>query len=246
MKIGVKTFRDEKFLDYFQDKADFFEVMAITSVNYDFLKKYSLPIIIHTEHPVLGIDYADKSLEKENTDSVNFARKLADELNSKKIIVHFGSLYNKDTSSAENALEFLKKINDTRILIENVYPVRESIGCLPEELEYFTKNTKKGFCLDINHAIFAAEIFNLDYLELIKELLKLNPSHFHIGGQRIKNRSVPIQEREHLSLKESDFDLKKVLSLLPKDAEITIETKKDIESVEEDLKLLRQWIKEIE
>ena len=38
MKLGVKTFFSEEFLDAFADKADFFEIMAVEKNDYDFLK----------------------------------------------------------------------------------------------------------------------------------------------------------------------------------------------------------------
>lgn len=66
MKLGVKTYNDEKFLDFFVDKADFFEVQAIEENNYDFLKKYDKNFIIHSQHIVWGINIADKSIIKKN------------------------------------------------------------------------------------------------------------------------------------------------------------------------------------
>ena len=49
MKIGVKAYYQEDFLDYFIDKADFFEVQGLRGKNYDFLKKYTknkIPIVV--------------------------------------------------------------------------------------------------------------------------------------------------------------------------------------------------------
>ena len=37
MKLGVKIFCDAEFADYFKDKADFLEVMAIQGKDYSFL-----------------------------------------------------------------------------------------------------------------------------------------------------------------------------------------------------------------
>ena len=64
MKLGVKTFFSEEFLDAFADKADFFEVTAIVGNNYDFLKKYSKPIVIHAEHKGFGTNPADKKTSR--------------------------------------------------------------------------------------------------------------------------------------------------------------------------------------
>ena len=56
MKIGIKTFDDALLLESLKEKADFIEVMAIEGNNYDFLKKFSLPIVIHAQHEVFGIN----------------------------------------------------------------------------------------------------------------------------------------------------------------------------------------------
>ena len=63
MKIGVKTFNNPKFLEHFEKDVDFFEVQAIQKNNYSFLKKFSLPIVVHAEHQNFGINISDKSKE---------------------------------------------------------------------------------------------------------------------------------------------------------------------------------------
>lgn len=239
MKIGVKTFDNEKFLDYFIDKADFFEVQAIQKNNYDFLKKYKIPIVIHSEHIGFGINSADKELFKKNLESINFAIKLADYCNSKKIIIHPGIIENNKCSKQES-INFIKNIDDKRILIENLPSADKGSTCtLPEEMKEFLLQTKKGFCFDINHAIQSAALSNIDYINVLKELLKLNPKHIHLGGQSIK------LNKTHLKISDSDIPLKKILSFIPDYAEITLETTRDIKEVEEDLKLVRKMISEL-
>ena len=66
MKLGVKTYSDEKFLKYFQDKADFFEIQAIQGRDYSFLKKFSIPFVIHAAHFSQGSNPADKTMTKQN------------------------------------------------------------------------------------------------------------------------------------------------------------------------------------
>ena len=87
MKIGVKTFGDSDFLKHFENKADFFEIMAIKGNDYSFLKKFSLPCVIHIEHQKFGINIADKTKQKINLESINYAVKIADMVNSKKLIL---------------------------------------------------------------------------------------------------------------------------------------------------------------
>lgn len=245
MKIGVKTFNSRDFLEPFRDKVDFFEIMAIETVNYDFLKEFNLPIVIHSQHRNFGVNVADKTKLQKNLNSINFAIKLADQTKAKKIIIHPGELDSKD-STREQAIKFIKNIKDKRIIIENI-PIRDvyRFGAKPEEIKEILKETKKGFCFDINHAIFAALALKQDYLQFIKEFVKLKPVHYHLGGQILKDFSLPFEKREHLALAESDFDLKEVLKLIPKDAEITLETTTDINKTLDDVRIMKEIMKEL-
>ena len=68
MKIGVKTYNDEKYIRHFQDKVDFIEVMSFT--NKELLKNKK--IVIHCKHQRFGINPADIEKEKavrQNSDS---------------------------------------------------------------------------------------------------------------------------------------------------------------------------------
>ncbi len=243
MKIGVKTYNSEKFLKHFENKADFFEIMAIQKNDYSFLKKFSLSMVIHAEHQGFGTNIADISKKKSNLKSINFAIKLADTVNSRKIIVHPGAIKKENPNySEENAVNFLHEINDDRILIENLpkkYKQPDIILCsTSKEVKTFIKKTKSGFCFDINHAIGYVNSFKGDY-GILKEYIKLNPKHYHLGGQIINS------EEEHLCFRNSNLDLKKIFKYIPKNAEITLETETDIKKVEDDVKIIREIIKNL-
>ena len=122
-----------------------------------------------------------------------------------------------------------------QLKIWEIYP--RQTGLCPGS---FLKETKAGFCFDINHAIETAIYLNEDYIEFIKKFVELKPAHYHLGGQNIK------QKKGHISFKESDIDLKKILELIPKNAEITLEVSTDIEKTKEDLKIIRNLIKNSE
>jgi len=240
MKIGVKTYDNEEFLDYFKDKADFFEVQAIQTNNYDFLKKYSLPIIIHAEHHVnAGINPADKTLINQNLKSINFAIKLADQVNAKKIIFHPGMIRDANCSQ-EQAINFIKNIPDDRILIENLPAMPYRLGKTPKELKEFLQKTGKKFCFDLSHAIVTANILKLDKERIIEDFLKLNPVHFHLSGQ-----NWDADTDHHWSFKDSNIDFKNILKFYPKDAEITLEVTQDIGKNEYDLEYIKEIISSI-
>lgn len=239
MKIGVKTYYEKKFLEHFKDSADFFEIMAIEKYDYDFLKKFNKEFVIHAQHGFFGINNADKKIYEKNLSSINYAIKLADMTNSKKIIVHPGDLSN-EFSSIDNAIEFFNNINDKRILIENMTGNKnyKRLCETPDEIKEFIKKTKTGLCLDFNHAILKAFSIKTDYMDFIKDFLKLKPKHYHIGGQSIS------KDKDHICLRDSDFDfLNKIMKIIPKDAEISLETETDIKKIEDDLKIIKNLIR---
>lgn len=236
MKIGVKIYNEERTLDYFKDKADFCEVQAIHTNKYNFLKKYSIPIIIHAEHFSQGSNPADKNMKKHNLKSLNFAIKIADSVNAKKIILHPGALANKNCS-VENSIEFVKDIKDKRISIENLVPIEERLLYSPDKMKEFLKQTNKKFCFDLGHAILTAKLLKLNPKKIVKDFLKLKPSHFHING--IKGK------KDHFSFKDNKVDLKPFLKLYPKNAEITLEVPTDIKSIEYDLEYIREIVKNL-
>jgi sugar phosphate isomerase/epimerase len=241
MKIGVKTFDDENFLKFFENKVDFFEIMTVQGNDYSFLKNLYLPIVIHAEHQGFGMNPADYTKRKQNLKSVNFAREIADLTQAKKIIVHPGEIEKgNENCSLENAVDFFNELNDERIIVENL-PSKLNLTRLcenPEDIKEFMKRTKTGFCFDINHSINNLIILDKDY-SFIKEYLQLRPIHYHIGGQSFDDYEA------HYCLNDSDLDLKKILSYYPNNAEITLETEVDLEKTEEDIRIIKKVIQEL-
>ena len=237
MKFGVKIFCDANFADYFKDKADFLEVMAIEGKDYSFLENYPLPIVIHAMHHGFGINPADKTLLEKNLKSINFAISLADRFGAKKIILHPGRL-DSEYCSFEQSVSFFKDL-DSRIIFENV-PLKYSF--CPEfskvdKVKGFISRTNRNFCFDINHGIQTAEDLGVDFMQVIKDFLTLKPVMYHIGGHRIGMKDIG-----HRSFDDSDIPLKEIFDLFPKDVEVTMEVTPDIARTEKDLELIRGLI----
>jgi endonuclease IV len=233
MKFGVKTYDSEKFLDKFLDKCDFFEVQSIRGKDYSFLSKYDKEIIIHCEHQGFGINIADVKNLNDSIDSVEFAKKIADFVGAKKIIIHPGHIENENCS-IENSINFLKKYCDKRFIIENMPlmgPKDENIriGSSIDDMKLLLEKTKLGFCFDINHAIEYSLKAGINYWELIRDFEKLKPKHYHLGGEKFP------EGESHINFCNSNLDLKKVFSLISKNAEITLEVGLDEKEVEKDL-----------
>lgn len=237
MKIGVKKYSNQKFLKYFEDKADFVEIMGLEKNNFNFLKNFSIPITIHAQHQGFGVNNADKTNHKKNLSSINHSIKLADKFNSEIIVLHSGRIANKNCST-ETARDFIKDL-DKRIILENLTGGKQNSLCTtPEQTKEFLKKTNKGFCFDINHAIETAlNNKQKDYFQIIKKFLKLKPAYYHFSGQEIKGG-----KRTHLSFEKSEINHKKILDMLPKDAQIALEVTTDIETTQKDLDFIRSLV----
>ncbi len=241
MKFGVKTYDSEEFLDKFIDKCDFFEVQAIRGNDYSFLSKYDKDIVIHCEHQGFGINIADVKGLDDSIDSVEFAKKIADIAGAKKIVIHPGHVENENCL-IENSINFLNKYCDERFVIENMPLMGPKdgnlrIGAGIEDMKLLLKKTGLDFCFDINHAIEYALAEEIDYWKVIKDFEKLNPIHYHLGGEKIP-RGI-----SHIGFNDSDLNLGKVFSLISKDAEITLEVGINEEEVSEDLKIVEKFNK---
>ena len=232
MKFGIKTFGDRKFVKYFEKKADFLEIMAINGRDYSFLRSFPKPIIIHAEHQKFGINYADRSNILESVNSIRLAISLANKFKSEKIITHLGMLTEK-THSVINAVSLIRYFKDERIFIENLPSRGNYIGTTPEEMKVIFKETGARFCLDINHAISAAMTLKRDPFEMLNQFINMNPKHYHIGGQNSETDEC------HLSFRDSNIDLGRIIKMIPENAEITLETTTDIRKIEEDIETIR-------
>ena len=237
MKFGAKDYYKKDFLDYFADKADFLEIQGLRSHNYDFIRKYKLPIVIHAEHHNQGSNPADPNCMT-NLESIKNAQRIAKTVNAKKIVFHPGHIRDYNCSK-ENAINFIKKIDDNRILLENLGD-EHSLCKKPEDMREFMEETGKAFIFDVAHAMINANRFKENQIDFIKKFLRLGPSHFHISGQMINELND-----QHLALHECNIDWYEILKLFPKDAEVTMEVSQDIEKTDKDLKMIRNIAKKV-
>ncbi len=73
------------------------------------------------------------------------------------------------------------------------------------------------FCLDFSHAWITANILHVNPRDLIKEFLLKGPSHFHVTDCRGT-------KEDHLPIGFGEVDFSFVLSTIPSDSTVTIET----------------------
>jgi sugar phosphate isomerase/epimerase len=199
MQVGIKIFPDRiPIIPQYAKIADFIEVMASNQLNLDDLKNFSIPITIHVQHTDLGVNPADKNLEKINLKAVRLAQKAADAANSDIIILHPGDLTNK-SCSLKNSLDFFKKINDPRIVTENL-GMQIALCRTPEEIAVFKENGF-DFCFDFGHAVITAWYLKKDYKDLVKQFVKLKPAYFHICDGIVNSN------KDHLNFHKGNYDL---------------------------------------
>lgn len=215
VKVGAKIYPDRiNEIPGLGKIADYIELKATKELNPAVLKKFSMPITIHAS----DVNPAAKSAEKLNMKMIKKAQKAADRVGSDVIIVHPGDLVDEN-NLVDNAVSFFKRINDKRIIFENL-TFTKSLCRTPEEVLAFKKETGADFCLDFGHAIAIAAQLKKNYKPYLKEFVKLKPVYFHICDGHI-NSGID----EHLDFWKGDYDLDYLKHFIG-NKRVTLETNK--------------------
>jgi hypothetical protein len=243
IKYGLKLWTSngnlfrEAVIGYQNNFFDFIELYHNNQEEIDldelkFLKK--IPVIIHNVH---DSGFHEFKIENRQLNIWNKTKRLADYFESPYIIVHPGK-----SSSFREFQANLKKIDDLRILVENMagHDIRGDLtfGYDLSQLEKIRR--MKEICFDLEKAIKSAYYQQIDYKDFIRDCLKqLEPSYFHISGG---DKNSP--EDEHKDLWDANFDLKWIkdeLSKISKDKDVFLvfeipknknDLKNDIENIE--------------
>lgn len=175
--------------------------------------------IVHAPHSAVGFDLSHRELLKSNMAMASATFKLADQLQAKYIIFHLGI-----GGSEEEIVFQIKKISDSRMLIENkpYFPIYGTNavcnGYSPQSIKYMMEKLNVGFCFDIGHAICAANALKTDRIQFINDFLKLKPRLFHLSDGEFNG----IFDK-HCNIGEGDFDMKCILLKFPNECLITLE-----------------------
>ena len=254
-KIGLKLWNINT--DYYYQEAkkmygdnifDYIELYIVPNHIdlIDIWKKLDIPFDIHAPHFAHNMNLSKSDFAQDNCDKYIEVKQYADELNANIIVFHSGI----GGSYVETANQ-LSKFNDNRIIVENK-PMRPlklmtgelCIGYKYDEIKYIIEKTNYGFCLDIGHAICSANSQNLNPYEYIKKFLELKPKRIHLSDIHIDSLTD-----EHLNYGKGTLNFKKVLSLLPKEICITIETTKksktDLDDYREDALFLKDMLQNL-
>ncbi|MDI6737478.1 MAG: TIM barrel protein [Nanoarchaeota archaeon] len=226
MKVGIKTYSDEKGYNHIPkiiDYADFIEILPLP--DNDFYKQFAdfdMEIRIHAPHQGQGADPADRNAVKRTMQCMKTAIGAADLFDSPTIVVHPGTY--TGVGSTMRAIEFLKQFNDGRFLIENLPAEcneKGELGSTAEDMAPFVKTLGCGICLDFGHATLTEHAKAKGYKQIINEFMRLNPKYFHIMGGSIK------ENIDHKNLFYGDFDIGFFKECIPRDAYVVLETPHD-------------------
>lgn len=230
-EIGLKLWSSNK--NYIQDAqrlydngiSQYIELFAVPGTFDDVVglwKELKIPFIIHAPHFREGLNFARQECFENNKKLVQEALKFADVLDAQQVIFHPGV----EGDIKETARQ-LKQLFDPRMVIENK-PYCSDDGKLVcngfahDEIAFLIDETGIGFCLDIAHAICAANALKKEQIGFIKSFLNLNPSLFHISD----NDWESVKDT-HKHLGQGSFKFKEIIPLLPPGSKITLETPHD-------------------
>jgi len=223
--INTESYRKEAIRLYKEGLFDFIELYTVPG-SLDTLsewKKLDMPFIIHGPHYAHGMNFANKNNFEKNMKLYEETKTFADSLNAEHIIFHPGTGgFIRETASQVN------QIDDERILIENkpykalpVMKVDFCTGSTPEEIRHLQRRTKAGFCLDIGHAIAAANSFKMDFMKYTEKFIELTPQMYHLS-----DTDIEAETDYHYNFGKGNMDLEKIIRLIPENSSVTIETKK--------------------
>lgn len=251
LKIGLKLWStNEKYVKpalalYHEGFCDYIELFAVPGSLKNFLpmwKALEVPYLIHAPHYYGGgMCLSQKDAFEKNMELAAETLKFADALKAPHIIFHSGVGGNIEETARQ-----LSYINDPRILVENkpYRGIKGEIcnGVSPKEIGFLMASAKVGFCLDIGHALCAANSLKRPHAEFLSEMSALEPTLFHLtDGYKDGEKDV------HLHLGTGSFDFDLIRMLLPQTAQVSIECYHDsedhLDDFKDDSKFLRQLFK---
>ena len=207
-------------------------------------KRLNVPFVIHNAHAAQGFNLADARAANANRRIYAQTKAFADALGARFVIFHGGV----DGDVQETARQ-LKALEEPRALLENkpCVPlpndrgVRSCRGATEAEIEYVLSETGCGFCLDVGHAVCAANSQGMEPYSYLKRLARFSPAMFHLSD--VVDMHSPYDAHPHLGTGELDVPRLK-RELFPSGATISIETKKDsvdgLDDFLDDVRLLRK------
>lgn len=225
---------------------DYLELYAVpgTADTLAGWKALEIPCVIHAAHFKHGFNLAKVDCEESNRLIYDEVRRFADELNARYIIFHGGTF----GCISETARQ-LGALNDSRALIENKPcitrdkgQILECRGASVEEIGQVLQQVGCGFCLDIPHALCAANYLELEQMSMLREMNNFQPSMYHLAD--MMDTALLIDDHTRLGLGVLDM-AQFIPFILAPGAMVTIETNRTrpdaLDEFEREVEIFRSY-----
>lgn len=238
MKLGLKLW--SRNVDYYLEAAKpLFEKGAFSFIELYTLpntfqhiskwlslkKDYNIPFALHLPHFAHGFNLSLQEAEDRNRQIIEESKEYISALKPIYTVLHPGI-----GGAVEETARQLNLLVDFDYLVENKPAIvaleglegKLCVGSRYDELKYLLNYTNAGLCLDIGHAICAANYYGLDIYETLKAFESLCPSAYHISD----NDSTSEYD-SHRHFGKGNYDFNKISSIISLKLPIAIETEKD-------------------
>ena len=187
-----------------------------------------MPFVVHNAHFAAGFNLADAAMAERNRCIYSQTVAFADALEAKCVIFHGGM-----DGTVEETARQLKGFAEPRAALENTPCVplpndmgaRSCRGATVEEIAHVLEETGCKFCLDVGHAVCAANSQGLEPYAYVAGLARrFAPVMFHLSD--VADMRSPYDAHPHLGTGQLDIP-RLCREVFPRDARISIETVKD-------------------
>lgn len=186
-------------------------------------RELGVPMIIHAPHFKHGFNLALANRSECNKLMYEEVQRFADGVEARYIIFHGGTYGNISETAHQLAL-----LQEPRALIENKPAITYNEGCIlecrgstVEEIRQVLASVGCGFCLDIPHALCAANYHQTNREETLRDFCSLAPTMFHLADMMDISQLVD----DHTPLGQGNLDMARLISIaLPRGSMVTIET----------------------
>lgn len=186
-------------------------------------KTLGIPCVVHAAHFKHGFNLAREDCTAANRRIYDEMRRFADALEARYIIFHGGTF----GCIAETARQ-LEALHEPRALIENKPAITRNEGSIlecrgasVEEIRHVLQVVGCGFCLDIPHALCAANYMQQEQMSMLHEMNSLRPAMYHLAD--MKSPELLIDDHTRLGHGMLDF-ARFIPGILAPGAMLTIET----------------------
>lgn len=255
LKIGLKIWstneyyvnsiwelKKEGFIDY----VELFVDPDSSAEHLDIWRGFGMPFLLHAPHSYAGLNFAVQENERQNRVLIKKVDFFDKGLRAEKIIFHPGT-----SGTLDEAIRQIKVFKEefpgvfNKAVIENKPRVglgnEWCIGASHDEIFRIKEETGCGFCFDIAHALCFASWAKKPWQDVLYEFLKLEPEVFHLC-----DGDVGSVHDNHCHLGEGNYELEEILSMIPENGFLSIETKKgskdNLDDFKEDVDYLRRCL----